>query len=457
MASKLIPLDEAARQLGVTPDQLNDMRQRQEIYGYRDGAGWKFKSEDLEKLAQQRSGASESAELDVQPGDLEHSSEDMVLLSEVEMGESAAQSSTVIGKPGSQQSPEDSDIKLADEIPTAGPKKTFDSSSSDIKLADSGDLLAAEHSGSDLSLGMGSNVLSEAAPPHAEQGAGSDLTLDSSLTMAADDDFAGSVAKEIAQAKAGAGDSTLNLARPEEKVLSEGGAGSDITLSPGDSGISLLDPADSGISLEEAPDLAGSAAGSFDVGLSDSGSSDSGSSGSDSYESSFDSSYDMGSDSGRALTQSADFDSDAVMELRTDDEFLLTPLEEVADEESQDSGSQVIALESDADLDASSPTVMGADSAGMAGLLDDTSGLLEPLSPLGFGETTDLSSMVQPAYAGVPQGQFTGLSVTFLAMCVSLLAVSGLMMFDVLRNMWSWDSPYQVNSFIMDSILNLLG
>ena len=54
MAGKLIPLDIAAQQLGVSPDELNDLRQRQEIYGYRDGASWKFKPEDVEKLAAER-------------------------------------------------------------------------------------------------------------------------------------------------------------------------------------------------------------------------------------------------------------------------------------------------------------------------------------------------------------------------------------------------------------------
>jgi hypothetical protein len=166
----------------------------------------------------------------------------------------------------------------------------------------------------------------------------------------------------------------------------------------------------------------------------------------------------MGSDSGRALTQSADFDSDAVMELRTDDEFLLTPLEEVSDEESQDSGSQVIALESDSDIDASSPTVLGSDSGGMGGFLDDTSGMLEPLSPMGFGESGGLTSMT-PMYGATqtPQGQFSGLSVSMLSFCTLLIGLAGLMMFDVVRNIWSWDTPYQISSIVMDAILGLVG
>ena len=32
-----------------------------------------------------------------------------------------------------------------------------------------------------------------------------------------------------------------------------------------------------------------------------------------------------------------------------------------------------------------------------------------------------------------------------------------MLMYDLVRNMWSWDRPYTVNSSIMDSILGLFG
>jgi hypothetical protein len=35
--------------------------------------------------------------------------------------------------------------------------------------------------------------------------------------------------------------------------------------------------------------------------------------------------------------------------------------------------------------------------------------------------------------------------------------LSGMMMYDLMRHMWSWDSPYAVNSKLMDTILNLFG
>ena len=43
MAGKFIELKEAAEQLGMSPEKLQDMREAGEIHGYKDGASWKFK------------------------------------------------------------------------------------------------------------------------------------------------------------------------------------------------------------------------------------------------------------------------------------------------------------------------------------------------------------------------------------------------------------------------------
>ena len=93
MARKFIDLDEAAKMLGVTPETLAEMRERQKIYGYRDGGSWKFKPEDVERLMADRDAIDEEgeyAELDEDP--------DSILLSEVELGQSdESTSSTIIG------------------------------------------------------------------------------------------------------------------------------------------------------------------------------------------------------------------------------------------------------------------------------------------------------------------------------------------------------------------------
>ena len=56
MAAKLIDIKEAAEILGVTLDQLGDMRSRGEIHGYRDGGSWKFKTDEVERVANARAG-----------------------------------------------------------------------------------------------------------------------------------------------------------------------------------------------------------------------------------------------------------------------------------------------------------------------------------------------------------------------------------------------------------------
>ena len=44
---KFIELQELAALLGISADDISDMRSRGEVYGYRDGSTWKFKIEDV--------------------------------------------------------------------------------------------------------------------------------------------------------------------------------------------------------------------------------------------------------------------------------------------------------------------------------------------------------------------------------------------------------------------------
>src|SRR4051795_10547470 len=109
MARKFIDLDEAAKMLGISAETLTEMRERQKIYGYRDGGSWKFKPEDVERVIADRETAEQEgdyAELDEDP--------DSVLLSEVELGGSnESTSSTIIGGKSSKNDPAESDIQLA--------------------------------------------------------------------------------------------------------------------------------------------------------------------------------------------------------------------------------------------------------------------------------------------------------------------------------------------------------
>ena len=52
--SNLIPMDEAARILGMTVEQVSELRSYNEIFGYKDGTTWKFKMSELERVADER-------------------------------------------------------------------------------------------------------------------------------------------------------------------------------------------------------------------------------------------------------------------------------------------------------------------------------------------------------------------------------------------------------------------
>ena len=54
MAANLIKLDEAAQMLGVSPDEVVEWRSAGEIHGYRDGASWKFKLDEIKRVAEEK-------------------------------------------------------------------------------------------------------------------------------------------------------------------------------------------------------------------------------------------------------------------------------------------------------------------------------------------------------------------------------------------------------------------
>src|SRR5687767_6230331 len=51
MAQKFTSLEDAANQLGISRDRLNQLREAGKVRAYRDGASWKFRSDDVDKLA----------------------------------------------------------------------------------------------------------------------------------------------------------------------------------------------------------------------------------------------------------------------------------------------------------------------------------------------------------------------------------------------------------------------
>jgi hypothetical protein len=257
---------------------------------------------------------------------------------------------------------------------------------------------------------------------------------DSGLALAGSEILVGeglSLDDELPSAGSGsrkAGGSELNLADSEDDLVL-GASGSDLTLGAGDSGISLVDPADSGLSLEEAPvDLSGGGSG---VEL-----------------------LELGEADVISLDDEADFD--AATQLKQEDDFLLTPLDDAAADQS-DSGSQVIALDSDDEF--SSAGSMFTDESGSGSMLEEDLASSSPLvaaMPGSLGPAvTSATPPGAPVGAYSPAVSFSTGSVVFLGCTAALLAVCGMMTFDLMRNMWSWEQPYSLSSTIMDGLVGL--
>ncbi|HEY4313519.1 MAG TPA: helix-turn-helix domain-containing protein [Pirellulales bacterium] len=496
--SKFVTLAEAAQQLGVSEEEVNELRLRGDLYGYRDGTSWKFKPEDIDRVAEKRSGGAVSSDLSgefimgdsqeisdapidlvIDPDDIDDSSDEVVLLSEFELGESGpSASATIIGKPGLPLSSAESDVKLRsldDDIAGASntmigrPGSPLRPNESAIKLEAVG---GEEPSASNTMIGTPGQPLGPAESAVRLQSVGPELESPSStiigkpgqppsadesvikLSAFEDNDFdlgtfptsppAGSGV--VPPPKAGSSTVFAGEAIPDPVIDSGitlgdehsdddfvlGGPGSDITISPGDSGISLVDPADSGLSLDAPIEL-----------RSDGG----------------EASFEM-SESGEDLSGVTEFDSDEVMELKTSDEFLLTPMAPEGEEASEDSGSQVIAIDSGSPFEGSDSSMFAAADGAMSTMLEEDVGGGPSLAEGGLG-----GGGASPAFAASgAQVQSFGVEtpypvwvVLLMGFCLLFLALCGMMMYDLMRNMWSWNAPYSVNSTIMDAIMGLFG
>lgn len=400
--AKFVELNDAAKLLNVSPDELKAMRQRGEIAGVSTGSSWKFKQEEIDRVIAERGEDSSSSSMfsdefdhlipepsldDDLSGDQDSAS---ILVSDEVLGKSAeTTSSTIIGKNRGAIETSDSDIKLAPD----GSAVT----------------LGAEHS--DLSL-AGESVLGGKEMQLKKTGSGTgDLTPELSPNSAVGSDVLGLA------------DDALSLGDDDDLVL----GGSDVTLNPGGSGINLANAHDSGVSLEEPLELGGSQVDSLE----------------------------LPEDGEIVSLGEMDADPDNATQLKTDDEFMLTPMGEEFSDESSDSGSQVIPLADSEQFSDSEATQLG----GAAPLLTEDSGDTVG-APLGFTGAQP-GQMVTPQatqYVPVPMPDvpYSVWNVLGLLCVFMLMSVSGMLMYDLLRNMWAFDGTSDATTSVMDGIINAL-
>lgn len=430
--SNFVTLDEAAKKLGVSTDELVEMRSRGEIFGYRDGGSWKFKPEEIERVASEMLGGA----LDEDP------SGSSLLISESDLGGSSVHGSTIgsdilVTDEGSDI---DSDVSLVpdpgagsdvrlvagggdatapeDELQLAG----ADDDDDELMLApddDVSDMVAAAEEGSDAASsvglsGLGSDLeISGSSLGSDIEVAGSDLNLAGSGIIQGDSD------PGIDSGSLDLGGSDLGLSDDDDLVL----GGSDLALGS-DSGINLMSPGDSGISLEDEPlDLAASGISGLDLA----------SEGSDVESAS-------GAGSG--------------VDFQQDEEFQLSP--SGALETDDDSGSQVIELEDSSefgDAAVALPAAGGIDDGFDAFSDADGGGGLDDATD-SFGETSGAA----PVPMATPEVPFSLVDVLMLLGILLLMCLSGILVTDVVRNMWAWSgSESDLTSGFTDMLVSGLG
>lgn len=394
-----VSLDEAAKILGISTDELVEMRSSGEIFGYRDGASWKFKQEEIDRVQAERE--------DLLSND--DSGDDIALDSDLRLADDNSPGSDVALVPDPSS---DSGVKLVNRSSKNNDNKN--AASSDLKLQ------AAEGSdvelGSDLMLddasSSGLDLASKGKKQSIENAAGSNV-LGSDLGLPG-----GSKASKGSGSLGG----ELELAGDDEDDLV---LGSDSAIGLGsESGINLMSPSDSGLSLEDEPlDLAGTGISGLDLGAELAADPSAGSKSSVSNVSGI----------GASLVDQ-------------DEEFQLTPSNSV--EIDDDSGSQVIELENSESFGGVGlPDDLGVDGVVQEAGLDDGGFGTEDLAPAG-------AAIAMRGAAEVP---YAGWQVGMLALVLLLMGLCGILTTDILRNLWAWDGQTDYSTGLTSMLVNALG
>jgi hypothetical protein len=512
MEQKFVKFEEAIDKLGITAERLNQLREEGELRAYRDGSSWKFRADEIDRLATDGvpdppppsdiglvsadelidASPLESlpeldedfklADLDLDDtvtaggsdallnlaSDEPSDPSDSILLSDETLGASnAAPPSTIIGK--SELAIEDADLELVTD------DDDLDSRGSDVRLAaGASDVLSAGVAGS----GVLDDDVKEASHASAFEKLEEleiDLAAESSRILAPEDvaHVRGKGASASAQQQAKEGDSDLTLGELEMEADDEGtdpvpdelevkgkskqaaaAASSDLELATDEDEFVLADAGGSDITLD-----------SGDSGINLISPSDSGLAlddiplemgGSAILESLNLSSPDpgeseislVGSDIAEQPAKPAQKSKPAAA-LQTDDDFRLTPLGETEDD--GDSSSQVIALDADMDdLGGPAAGILGDDA--FAEVAEDDMALTED-----YGATDD-SGMAVAGYVPVArEGEYTVLNILALGSCFVLLMFGVTVMMDMIRNIWGWDENLALNDSLLNSLLGLFG
>lgn len=477
MASNYLSLDEAAKVLGLPADRLVEMRSQGEIRGFRDGASWKFPQDEIDRLLSE-SGINVLSDDEGMPGG------SSILVTEQQVGSAIREGgSKIIGGDSSKEEAKSgidaagSDVELVarqgggSDVQVVASRSGAEEKREPLVVDDDEELrIAPEEESGLLDLaaiepkeGSTGPVIGAEDLLSAEAGGtgpSSDLDLqlrDSSADVLGDMDLVGQekggtdpVIRGDSDPDLGLGgiddalseDDDLVIADEDDDDLILSGVGSDISIA-GDSGINLMSPSDSGLSLESEPlDLAGSSISALDLGGDAGVSPSSGGSG-----------------------------SGSLVDFQSDEEFQLSP-SGVGLEAEEDSGSQVIEVEDSAafvgDMDLGDDAFGGGSVVAGEGLLDDGAvmadeglvdegfvdeGFVDEGMGLQSGEPVAVGGAVPVAY----ETPFSVWSVVALAGILLLMSVGGMLMTDLVRNLWTYSEPSAPVSSLTDALISMAG
>ncbi len=351
----------------------------------------------------------------------------------------------------------DSDLDVLDDEPISasqGGSHLRASGMSSLELMDELDSPAIGRS----SMGMSGDVLSELDLLSAEQGGSSFISgdsenllassgLGSSLGLGALSSGALIPGADDALALSDDDDDDLMIAEDDDDDLVLSGAESDLSVA-GDSGINLMSPSDSGLSLESEPlDLAGSSVSGLDLG-------------------------DEISEVAGVGSSGPGIGDGSVVDFQTDEEFQLSP-SGIGLEADIESDSQVIEVE-DSEL-IGEPIEFGGDGFGGDAFAGDSVGGFddaEPVAadtleadeepvegaPVGVQSTSKRTKVVPtPAGIGTYEVPFTLLQCITLMLIIAVMSLGGMLMTDLVRNMWTYSEPSAPVSSLTDSLISLMG
>ena len=392
--SQLVPLKDAAQMLGVSPEELTEMISKNEIFGYRDGASWKFKSSEIERVASELGkGLSGSGQFKT-----EGESSDLNLVTDDEEDDK-----TIQLDPGSLTT--DDSIQLSDELELA--LEDDSSASSDLKLSSSDEISLGsseeiqlsdeseklEFGTSDLAIAAkgGSDVLDEELQK-GDSPSDTGRLLDEELQLSEEDLFDDELTFQ--DSKTLEDDSDISSDFEDSDLVIQDSSSSEVTVES-DSEFEISDSAMEGSSGEMV-------GGSSDL------------SGDDSF-----------ADALELEEVDEESDSGSVAE---DDDFNLTPLEDSFEDSSS---SQVIALDDSSIYSDDSASTLLAES----GDLEEQPAMLTQEPEEAFDDSLEPISGY-PAVAGPPEAAYSIWNVMGLAAALLLVALTTMVAFDLARSMW---------------------